>query len=785
MANSDIRSSTSMPAFLALSCVGFIASTPALAQTASETEGGKLGGVTVESTAIEDEIKVEKAESPKYVRPLLDTPQTITVISNTTLRKQNLLSLRDALTTIPGITFGAGEGGGGYGDSINLRGQSLTSSGDIQIDGIRDSAQYSRSDTFNIEQIEVVNGSNSVYGGSGSISGTINLITKRPKGEDLTVVQGGIGTDDYYRATVDSNMRVSDLVAVRLNAMFHRNDVPGRDFDHNKRWGIAPSVTIGIDSPTSLTLMYLHQHDNNTPQYGVPYYKNAIYDGQLPGVPDSGYFGYKNVDYQKQTIDQATMIFDHQFSDSVTLRNLTRWQRVEQNVVVDPPQASGTGEYCLADGTNQIGNPCADGHSPGFYYPSGPRGNSRFSENQALYNQLDMTFKFGPSSQHTLVIGGSYLKEDYTLDTGNSLRNPDGSTPNPTLDPINIANPDPIYTGPINFIRTRHDDSDATNAAIYAFGVAQLSEQFELNAGVRYESYKSNFRQDSIATPAAGGAYTLGQQQKASDNLFSYRVGLVYKPVPNASLYVAYGNSRNPVSNSVRAGCGLIENGVDPCDISPEEAVNYEIGGKLDLVDGRLQLTAALFRNERKNFRVDANDPSLPVPDVPVKDGRSRVNGIALGASGNITDAWTIFANYTYLDSEVKQGISDFEKNAGVFDGQKGNPLTNTPKHSGSLFTTYAFPFGLQVGYGLTYQGSFYLNNSNSAPDVTPVTVLYKADDYVTQRAFVSYELMEGLTAQLNVQNLFNEKYYTNIRNNGWAVPGEDRSAVLSLYYSF
>jgi len=116
-----------------------------------------------------------------------------------------------------------------------------------------------------------------------------------------------------------------------------------------------------------------------------------------------------------------------------------------------------------------------------------------------------------------------------------------------------------------------------------------------------------------------------------------------------------------------------------------------------------------------------------------------------------------------------------------AFDPQAGNPLTNTPKHSGSLFTTYTFPFGLQVGYGLTYQGSFYLNNART----TPTTVLYKADSYLTHRAFISYPITEGLTAQLNVQNFTNEKYYTSIRNNGWATPGEDRSAVLSLYYSF
>ncbi|WP_029547483.1 TonB-dependent receptor [Sphingobium yanoikuyae] len=758
------------PSFLALSCVGAMAFASG-AHAQDNGQGQALGGVTVTDTAIDDNsIKVEKPESPKYVRPLLDTPQTITVIGNQTIQKQNLLTLRDVLSTVPGITFGAGEGGGGYGDSINLRGQSANT--DISIDGVRDSAQYSRTDPFNLEQIEVTNGANSVYGGSGAIGGNINLVTKRPKADSETLVQGGIGTSDYYRATIDSNVRVNDQIAVRLNAMYHENDVARRDFDSYKRWGVAPSVKLGVDGPTSLTLLYTHQEDENTPLYGVPYYKNAIYDGPLPGVPYSGYYGYKNLDKQDQTIDQATAIFDHRFSDLLSVRNLSRWQRVEQNLVVNPPQ----GAYCLANGTLPTGAACAAGQVPGMYYPSGPRGGFRDSVNQTLYNQLDLTFNI--PGGHTLVIGTSMLQEDYTLDNGNVLRNANGATPNPTLDPISISNPNGIYTGPVNKIRSGHQMGDLFNIATYAFAAAKIVDGLELNGGVRWEHNRARFRSDTIATPAAGGAYTTGAQQNATDDLFSYRVGLVYKPADNASLYVAYANSKTPTATSVRSGCGLVIVGSggsnNACEAKPEQAVNYEVGGKIDLFDGGLQLTAALFRNERTNYRVASNDPLIGT--LPVNDGRNRVNGVTLGASGNITEAWTVFANYTYLDTKVIQSISDYQKDQGVVDVQAGNPLTNTPKHSGSLFTTYTLPFGLQLGYGLTYQGSWYLSNSSAA-------TMYKADDYLVHRAMLSYTFDEKLTAQLNVQNFTNEKYYTSIRNNGWANPGEGRSWVLTLGY--
>ncbi|KKW92292.1 TonB-dependent receptor [Sphingobium chungbukense] len=783
--------------FLALGCVSAMAFASTV-QAQDGAQGAKLGGMTVTDTAIDESaVKVEKAESPKYVRPLLDTPQTITVIGNQTIQKQNLLTLRDVLATVPGITFGAGEGGGGYGDSINLRGQSANT--DISIDGVRDSAQYSRTDPFNLEQIEVTNGANSVYGGSGAIGGNINLVTKRPKADDETLIQAGVGTSDYYRATIDSNVRVNDRIAVRLNAMVHENDVPARQVDHYKRWGVAPSVKLGVDGPTSLTLLYVHQEDRNTPLYGVPYYKNGIYDGPLPGVPYSAYLGYRNIDRQDQTVDQATAIFEHRFSDLLSIRNLSRWQRVEQNLVVDPPQA---GSYCLSSGLTQAGIACAAGQVPGTYYPGGPRGNFRFSENQALYNQLDLTFDI--PGGHRLVLGTSAMQEDYALDSGNVLRNANGATPNPTLNPIAIGTATD-YSGPVNRIRTGHQDGDLFNVAAYAFGVVKLMDQLELNGGLRYEYNRGKFRSDTIATPALGGASTPGAGQVAKDHLFSYRVGLVYKPVENASLYIAYGNSKNPTATSVRSGCGLAAAANfnnDPCDLSPEEARNYEIGAKVDLFDSQLQLTAALFRNERTNYRVATNDPF--VGNLPVGDGRNRVNGVTLGASGNITSRWTIFANYTYLDSKVLQSVSDHclanpwtpavsattngcGNNPSVIDPQRGQQLTNTPRYSGSLFTTYNFPFGLQIGYGLTYQGSFFLTNRALATPLVAnsmaIVPLFKSDSYAVHRAMLSYPITENLSAQLNVQNFTNKKYYTSIRNNGWANPGEGRSWVLTLGY--
>jgi catecholate siderophore receptor len=775
----------------------------------------------IETAATIAGVEVEgRRHAPSDVRQTadpLETPQTVTVVPRGVIEAQNLLSLRDVLSTVPGITFGAGEGGGGFGDSINLRGYSANN--DVTVDGVRDSAQYSRSDPFNVEQIEIYNGANGVYSGSGSVGGTINLVSKRPSGRTASTATAGLGTDDYWRATVDSNLLVTDTIAVRLNAMAHRNDAPGRDVERFERWGFAPSVTVGIGGPTRFTVMYLHQEDENTPQYGVPYYNGR----PLPGVDPSNYYGYSNVDVQKQTIDMVTAIFEHDFDAGPTVHNLTRWQKVTQLTIVDPPQ----GVFCLANGqkpaawsqmtsgSNLTGfTPCtASDPAPGFYQPSGPRGTLRDTENTLLYNQTDLRWEFltGPLG-HTLVAGAAFTSESYELVNGSLLRNADGTAP--PLPPMNIAAPDHVYVGPRNFIQggggapnattgffpAGAQDNERTSRALYLFDNVELDERWSLNFGLRWEhnegevlasyftsaGYLPNPSGGPLPGPASpgapGGLFSgHGPLLKNEDDLFSWRVGLVFKPIPNASLYIAYANTRTPSQATVNSQ-GACD--AESCNVAAEKAENIEIGGKWD-IGGRLSLTAALFRNDRTNYRVESGDPAAP---FDVLDGSARVHGVALGVAGQVTDRWAVFAGYTWLESEVLQGASDFNAAQGL-DFTRGDPLTNVPDHAFSLFTTYDLTPEIQLGWGLTYQGRYYLTQhgriTGSNPPQRTTIPLVESRPYWVHRATVAWTPRDDLELRLNVNNLFDELYYTRGRNNGWATPGDRRSATLTASYRF
>lgn len=706
-----------------------------------------------------------KPSSPKYVEPLADTPQTITVITGQTVREQNLLTLREILSTVPGITFGAGEGGGGYGDSINLRG--YAGSNDLTSDGLRDSAQYTRSDPFNLDSIEVVNGANSVYSGAGSVGGTINLVSKTPAGSDRTTISAGIGTEEYGRLTVDTDQMIAPGVAVRLNVMAHRNDAPGRDVETFERWGIAPSIAFGVGSPTKLTLSWFHQSDDNIPQYGVPYASNAFLNGPLPGVDPSNYYGYRNIDRQEIGVDTLTARFEHAFGEQVSVSNITRWQEVTQLTIVNPPQ----GAWCLASGFNaQTGAACG---TPGLYGLSGPRGNLRDTRNTLLVNQTDLTFTFatGPLA-HTLVAGLSAASEDYHLISANVQRTAGGATP--AYPAMNIAAPDNLYAGPVNFTLTSVSDGALTNRALYVFDNVDIGERWQVNGGVRVERNEGRF---AVST-------TPGAARNAED-LVSWRLGLVFKPAATASYYLAYSNAQTPSQATVNGGCTLATGttGAANCDVDPEEAVNYEVGGKWELLDRRLLLTASLFRNERNKYRV----PSGVVGVDQVLDGKSRVTGLALGASGLITDDWAVFANYTWLDSELLQGVSAFCLANPALPScasapLPGDPLPNTPEHAFNVWTTYDLNDDFQIGYGAGYSGEYAFARASGA------TRLFHAPSYWLHSASVTWHATKAIDLQLNVKNILDEAYYNRIRSSngfGWATPGDTRSASLTVHYRF
>jgi len=677
--------------------------------------------------------QVQRSASAKYAVSLLDVPQTVTVVPRQVLREQNALGLRRALSNISGISFNAGEGGGGSGDSINIRG--FSANANLQIDGLRDSAQTRRSDLFNLEQVEVIKGSSSVFGGAGTTGGAINLITKLPLADSFTELGAGLGTDRYRRLTLDTNQQLHDLgdgTLFRLNLMAHENQVPGRDRIEQQRWGLAPSLTFGHGSDTRLTLSYFHQSDDNLPDYGVP-----ARDGKRPpGVKTSHYYGWRNLDRERADTDSLTVKYEHDINPDWTVQNLTRLSQVDRDTTVSASHV-------------KIAKLPA-----GRYLPAGPQAYRRDVHTRLAMNQTSLTGHFDTFGLgHTLVVGAELSRETY--DRKASGYDVEFFYPANGYD---LANPPGYWSGPKVKSPTSVAHNSMEDRALYVFDTLALDEQWDLSLGLRYDHMRAeaNSRSSSGVRAQAG----------STEGVFSQRAGLVYKPTENGRFYVAYGTSFNPsAENLLTSGGGLSDS---THSLEPEQGKTWELGTKWQLFDERLQLEGALFRVVKDNVRERLSD------GTSLLAGKQRVQGLELAATGKLTEQWHVFANYTLQNSETLKSVASPKR--------VGQALSNTAPRSFNLWTAYELPGDITLAYGVRHVGKRNLTSQDQA----------KLDAYWVHDAMLGYQASDNLELQLNLSNLTDKKYVERVRtvigsdSRSSAVEyGDGRAAVLSSIYRF
>lgn len=489
-----------------------------------------LSTVNVEAAA-DASFKTEASPQGKFTAPLLDTPKTVQVINEEIIKQTGATSLQDALRSTPGITFGNGEGGNPTGDQPFIRGMDAQSS--TFVDGMRDIASGTR-ELFNVEAVEVIKGADSAYAGRGGAGGSINITTKKAKNENFISGDVGLGTDNYLRGTLDINRKINDTTAFRLNAMGHSADVPGRNGPDNKRWGIAPTVTFGMGTPTEVTLSWQHLQTDNTPDGGVPYlYSNAAMAG-LPGGstvrPTYGndranWYGLNNRDFEKEKSDLFTASVTHKFTDTNKIRNSLRYSKTKQDYVWTQPD----------DSKGNVLN--------GYVWR---RGNARVSDTTTLQNVTEFTGKEQTGSiGHSYAFGLELSKEKADV---RSAAIQSGGTCTSVSDPwcTTLSNPSGA-NAPWNFawaLPTQSTVNKIDTIAVYGFDTLKLNEQWLVNAGLRVDHYKL-----SASGPASTGrnpapAYDLSR----SDTLFNYQLGVVYKPAANGSIYANLGTSSRPAA---------------------------------------------------------------------------------------------------------------------------------------------------------------------------------------------------------------------------------------------
>ncbi|MCP1117324.1 TonB-dependent receptor [Robbsia andropogonis] len=723
----------------------------------SVNDGSGQAGVTLSATAAsgvtaeqalapvsvsgstESVLQTKTLPSYKFTAPLRDTPRSVTVITDELLKETGATSFSDALRTVPGITFLGGDAAANpSADRPVIRG--FESRNSIFVDGMRDDGVQNR-ETFDVENISVIKGPDSVYAGRGAVGGSVDITTKVAKADNFDNGSVGVGTDGYKRMTIDTNHMVGDNAAFRLNLMGHDANQAGRTDIYSKRWGVAPSVVFGLHSPTTVTVSYYHLSTYDMPDFSVPFRSTG---GTPINASRGQFFGLNSRDYRRGTTDTGEIRVDHTFDDNWKLRNTTVIGRSTLDYIATNPQLSS-----------------ATGNTLWLEAKSG-----KYALNN-IANQTELTGTFSLFGVRNTITGGvefthqNSVYEGYLVSdsAGANLRNATSCTvAGDCVSYLGGWDPNRAWTGSIQLNadsfpgKALHTQTNIASA--YLFDTAKLTDRWQVNLGARFDRYNANVTQQNVAS------------LNSTSNLFSYQGALVFKPVETMSLYTSYGTSSNPPGSNAGLGGGNDQLLTTNQNLSPERSRNIEVGAKWDVLRQRLSLTGALFQMDKTNARVSDGLGNL------INAGHQRVRGTELGVVGNVTEKWLVQAGYSYLNA-VTVDAGKAQSSA------SGLPMVMVPRHNFTLWTTYQATTKLTVGGGATFSSLTYASvaRTGSAPAVEKWIPGYAKFD-----AMLSYKINKYTDVQLNVLNIFDRKYFSSAYPiyATWA-PG--RSAMVTMHF--
>lgn len=691
----------------------------ALAQGApADTSAPKaLGEVTIKATPQGDSYTpTATSTATKGSAPLRDVPQAVNVVPAQLLRDQGARSMEDALRNVPGVAMSHGDG---QRDQVVIRG--FTAIADQFVDGVRDDALYFR-DLADIERIEVLKGPAAVLYGRGSSGGLINRITKKPQfGETSGEASVGAGSYAWRRATADLNVGISDTAAFRLNAAVEDSG-SYRDQQFVKRHNFAPSLALKLAPQTDLLLQYTHARDKRLTDFGIP-----ALNGRPVNVAPGTYYGSSNAaqdDTTTSAMQSFTATLNHRFNDDWSVRNVTR--------VYD---------YTL-DRYNTLPSGTTDpvtmtvGRSRAFI----------LRDEKGVFNQTDVTWRN--------QLGG--LKQEWLMGMELGQQKKRSESVSGGADRVSILNPSaaaPVIPA-ANYNADNAIPSHTTQdtAALYWQNQITLAPQWKALIGARYDVYGQETRYDrKLATLSR------------TDKKFSPRAGLVWQPSDTVSYYVSYSKSFQPSAEAF----ALAANNTAA---EPEITQNKEIGVKLDLLGGKLNVTGALFNLERTNIK--NTDPANPSRQINV--GTQRTNGFELTASGRLPGRWDVSAGYAWLDGRMTKSLATTTSTqlptAAI--AAQGKVPALTPRNSAFLWAMKDLGHGLRVGGGVNYVGARF----------TSLTNLVTLPGYTTVDAALQYTQGKW-EVDVNIKNLLNRKYYVSAHgsNDNLILPGSPRALQVTL----
>lgn len=773
----SLRSARGGAAAAAIGIGAALLAVPAAAQTAEEDEEVELDTLRIEDRTADVNPNAEpgapyKARSSgdvRLTRPIAQTPSTIQILTESYIEDSGYTDLRPLLDAQPGITVGTGENGNQFGDRYIIRGQEARS--DVFVDGLRDPGMTTR-ETFTVDQVEISKGPNSTFAGRGTAGGAINLITKQATTDyDFVRADLSLGTDNYFRGTLDANFVLGETLAVRANLLYAETDVPDRDPANRERKGAAVSATWSPSDIFSLTLDYYGLRARDNPDLG-DYLSGDAATGDRGPVETPVYAQAQ--DFQRSDVDVFTGRVEWQIAEDIKLTNRTRYGMSDNGFVV-----TGAGGATTAV------------TSPGGAYPTFTLStHQRFQEVDYFANQANVIIGSDvPGGRNELILGAEYT--DHKVRNGNwSIVNTGGfncrtgTAPGTALNAYCGLGADGRPVGNLDTLLGRtitrgavSQDYRVETISAYVMDTFDVTEALTVFGGVRLDSYDYN-----LGVIAAAGRTDYAY----SDTLWNGHLGVTYELGAIGMVYASFataadinGGESDVGTNSGYGGLILIDGEVP--DAIPERSTLYEIGTKLNLFDEKLLFTAAVFQIDKDDVFEAAGSGYTPTGTG--NTGANRTRGVELGVAGNITPIWSFQGGLTILDAEITESAANPQR--------VGKTLSNFADFQASLLTRIQPTDKFALGFAVKHKSKRYAGQPDTAPGFAtrPDGSFYYSQPipaYTVGDVFAEYRFSENIELRVNANNVTDEKYYLAAYQSGrFLYIGDARQVVGTLTFRY
>lgn len=706
--------------------------------------------------------RASRSGDMRQLSDLATTPQTMNILTQTQILDSGKTDLKEIMSSQAGVTLGTGENGNAFGDRYVIRGHEARS--DIFVDGIRDPGMTTR-ESFAAEQIEITKGPSSTFAGRGSSGGAVNTITKAASpDENFTIVDAALGTDEYYRITLDSNLQIGADAAIRLNGLTASEDIPDRDGLSRERNGLLLSGYFNLNDRWNVIADAYYLEANDVPDLG------SYFDSERREPVENIPVYAQDSDFLDTEVFSTTLRLNGQINNAWRAAVSLRYGTTENDYITTgvrgstrdatDPIAPGAPTMSLSthQGWQEIDYTVAQANAFWDTTLGGLESKFVFGIEYSTENVDNGVYDWEATGATNCVVGGRRgASPSYCIVDG------DGSL---------VDNPRNVLQR--EFSRGNVDAQyNIDTVSAYVMNTTQLSEKWELFLGLRQDWY--DYSNDIVSR---------GDELEYSfdDDLLNGHIGLVHKLTDNGNIYLTYSTAANinGGESDVGGSCGYGGLCGDPEQAAladPESVENIELGTKWELFDERLLASAAVFQITKNDVMESVGDSYSQLGTL--NTGKNRVEGIEVSLTGAITDTLSIQLSAALMDSEVLEAFNA---------DSEGLELSNFADTSLYALLRWEPNEKWAFGGAYTYQSEMYGGQPDTAAGFNDEIGDYSVvvPSYGVFDMFVNYHYSSNLNFRFNLNNVTDEEYWTAAyRSGSFMYLGDARNARFSVVYEF